>query len=123
MRLLLDTHVLIWWDAGQRLSSAARAAIREADEVFVSAASAWEIAIKASLGKVVSSRSVLQATVECGFVELPVTFAHTEQLATLPALHRDPFDRLLVAQALAENLSVVTRDPAIARYRVAVIAA
>ncbi len=105
------------------MSSAARAAIREADELFVSAASAWEIAIKASLGKVVSSRSVRQATVECGFVELPVTAAHAEQLATLPAVHRDPFDRLLVAQALAEKLSVVTRDPAIARYRVAVIAA
>lgn len=123
MRLLLDTHVLIWWDAGQRLSAAARTAIRDADEVYVSAASAWEIAIKASLGKIVSSRSVAQATAECGFFELPVTFAHAEQLATLPALHRDPFDRLLVAQALTEDLTVVTRDPAIARYRAAVIVA
>ena len=123
MRLLLDTHVLIWWDAGRRLSAAARTAIRDADAVYVSAASAWEIAIKASLGKVVSSRSVAQATAECGFVELPVTFAHAEQLAALPALHRDPFDRLLVAQALAEDLTVVTRDPAIARYHVTVITA
>jgi PIN domain nuclease of toxin-antitoxin system len=123
VRLLLDTHVLIWWDAGRRLSTAARTAIRDADEVYVSAAAAWEIAIKASLGKIVSSRSVAQASAECGFVELPVTFAHSEQLAALPALHRDPFDRLLVAQAIAEDLTVVTRDPAIARYRVAVIRA
>lgn len=123
MKLLLDTHVLIWWDAGQRLSAAARAAIRDADEVYVSAASAWEIAIKASLGKVVSSRSVSEAAAECGFFELPVTFAHAEQLSTLPALHRDPFDRLLVAQAIAEDLTVVTRDPAIAQYGVLVIAA
>lgn len=123
MKLLLDTHVLIWWDAGQRLSAAARAAIRDADEVYVSAASAWEIAIKASLGKIVSSRTVSAATAECGFFELPVTFAHAEQLAALPALHRDPFDRLLVAQAIAEGLTVVTRDPAITQYGVAVIAA
>ena len=123
MRLLLDTHVLIWWDAGRRLSAAARTAIRDAEEVYVSAASAWEIAIKASLGKIVSSRSVAQATAECGFVELPVTFAHAEQLASLPALHRDPFDRLLVAQAIAEDLTVVTRDPAITRYQVPVITA
>ncbi len=121
MRLLLDTHVLIWWDAGQRLSAAARTATRDADEVYVSAASAWEIAIKASLGKIVCSRSVSQATAECGFFELPVTFAHTAQLATLPALHRDPFDRLLVAQAMTEDLTVLTRDPAIARYGAAVI--
>lgn len=123
MRLLLDTHVLIWWDAGRRLSTAARSAIRDADEVYVSAASAWEIAIEASLGKIISSRSVAQATAECGFFELPVTFAHAEQLATLPALHRDPFDRLLVAQAIAEDLTVVTRDPAITQYGVSVIAA
>jgi PIN domain nuclease of toxin-antitoxin system len=123
VRLLLDTHVLIWWDAGRRLSAAARAAIRDAEEVYVSAASAWEIAIKASLGKIVSSRSVAQATSECGFLQLPVTFAHAEQLMALPALHRDPFDRFLVAQAITEDLTVVTRDPAIARYRVAVIPA
>jgi PIN domain nuclease of toxin-antitoxin system len=123
VRLLLDTHVLIWWDAGQRLSAAAREAIREADEVYVSAASAWEVTIKASLGKITSSRTVSQATAESGFFELPVTFAHAEQLAALPALHRDPFDRLLVAQALAEDLVVVTRDAAVRQYRVTVIGA
>jgi PIN domain nuclease of toxin-antitoxin system len=123
VKVLLDTHVLIWWDAGQRLSAAAREAIQHADDVYVSVASAWEIAIKASLGKISSKRSVAQATAECGFLELPMTFAHAQQIATLPAMHRDPFDRMLVAQAIVEGLTVVTRDPAIRQYRVSVIAA
>ncbi len=121
--MLLDTHVLIWWDAGQKLSAAARNAIQDADDVYVSGASAWEIAIKASLGKISSKRSVLQATSESGFLELPMTFVHTEQLAMLPPIHRDPFDRMLVAQAIAEGLTVVTRDPAIMHYQVSVIVA
>lgn len=123
MRLLLDTHVLIWWDAGQRLSTAAVNAIRDADEVYVSAASAWEVAIKAALGKITTSRSVALATSDSGFRELPVTFAHAEQLLTLPDLHRDPFDRLLVAQALVERCVLVSRDPLVVQYGVDVIAA
>ncbi len=123
MKVLLDTHVLIWWDAGQKLSSAARKAIQQADDVYVSVASAWEIAIKASLGKISSKRSVSQATAECGFLELPVTFVHAQQVATLPTIHRDPFDRMLVAQAIVEGLTLVTRDPAIKRYRVSMIVA
>ena len=121
--MLLDTHVLIWWDAGQKLSRAAREAIQQADDVYVSVASAWEIAIKASLGKISSKRSVSQATAECGFLELPITFAHAQGVATLPGIHRDPFDRMLVAQAIVEGLTVVTRDPVITHYRVSVIAA
>ena len=123
MKLLLDTHVLIWWDAGQKLSVAARDAIQHADDMYVSVASAWEIAIKTSLGKISSKRSVSQATVECGFLELPATFAHVEQLALLSPIHRDTFDRMLIAQATAEGLTIVTRDPAIMQYRVSVIAA
>ncbi|MBL0171750.1 MAG: type II toxin-antitoxin system VapC family toxin [Gemmatimonadaceae bacterium] len=123
MRVLLDTHVLIWWDAGQKLSAAALEAIQHADDVYVSVASAWEIAIKASLGKISSKRSVSQATAECGFLELPVTFEHAELVATLPSIHRDPFDRMLVGQAIVEGLTVVTRDPAIRQYHVSVIAA
>ena len=123
MKVLLDTHVLIRWDAGQKLSTAAIEAIQQADDVYVSVASAWEIAIKASLGKISSKRSVSQATVECGFLELPVTFVHAQQVATLPPIHRDPFDRMLVAQAIVEGLTVVTRDPALMQYRVSMIAA
>ncbi len=123
MRLLLDTHVLIWWDAGARLSREARNAIRDADEVFVSAASAWEIAIKTALGKIVTSRTVSDAVQASGFTELPVLFRHAEALAALPPLHRDPFDRLLVAQAHAEKLTIVTRDALVSQYAVKVILA
>ena len=123
MRLLLDTHVLIWWDVGARLSREARNAIRDADEVFVSAASAWEIAIKTALGKIVSSRTVSDAVQTSGFTELPVLFRHADALAALPPLHRDPIDRLLVAQAHVEKLTIVTRDALVSQYAVKVIRA
>lgn len=123
MKLLLDTHVLIWWDAGQRLSPAANKAIRDADEVFVSSASAWEVAIKTSLGKITSKRSVAVAARESGFDELAVTMAHSEQVALLPMHHRDPFDRMLVAQAMLEGCVIVTRDDALAKYGVKVVRA
>ena len=123
VNLLLDTHVLIWWDEGRRLSPGARRAIRGAEAVYVSAASAWEIAIKIGLGRLRPTRTVEQAAAESGFLELPVTFRHAELVAQLPAHHRDPFDRLLVAQAEAERLTLVTRDPVFARYSVDVIPA
>jgi PIN domain nuclease of toxin-antitoxin system len=121
--LLLDTHVLIWWDEGRRLAASARRAIEEADEVYVSAATAWEVAIKIGLGRLRPTRTVEQATMESGFLELPVTFRHAERVAVLPAHHRDPFGRLLVAQAEVEDLTLVTRDPVFGRYPVAVIEA
>ncbi len=123
MNLLLDTHVLIWWDEGRRLSSEARRAIREADDVYVSAASAWEIAIKAGLGRLKPSRTVEQAAAESGFLELPVTFRHAARVASLPPHHRDPFDRLLVAQAAEEGLALVSRDPAFGPYGVTIVRA
>jgi PIN domain nuclease of toxin-antitoxin system len=123
VNLLLDTHVLIWWDEGRRISAEARAAVEEADTVYVSAASAWEIAIKTGLGRLRPTRTVDKAVRDSGFVELPITFRHAERVATLPAHHRDPFDRLLVAQAEVEELALVTRDPVFGRYRVAVIGA
>ena len=98
-------------------------AIREAEEVFVSAASAWEVAIKSALGKVATSRSVSIAAQSSGFTELPVMFRHAEAVASLPSHHRDPFDRLLVAQAHAERLTLVTRDPVMAQYGVKVLRA
>ncbi len=123
MNLLLDTHVLIWWDEGAKLAPGARRAIAEADTVYVSAASAWEVAIKMGLGRLRPTRTVEQAAQESGFLELPVTFRHAERVASLPVHHRDPFDRLLVAQAGVEGLTLVTRDPVFVRYPVEVIGA
>ena len=121
MNVLLDTHVLIWWDEGRRIAAEARQAIEEADSVYVSAVSAWEVAIKTGLGRLRPTRTVEEAASESGFLELPVTFRHAERVTRLPPHHRDPFDRMLVAQAAVEELTLVTRDPVFARYGVALI--
>jgi PIN domain nuclease of toxin-antitoxin system len=123
VNLLLDTHVLIWWDEGRSFSTEARQAIERADAVYVSAASAWEVAIKTSLGRLRPTRTVEEATLESGFLELPVTFRHAERVAGLPAHHRDPFDRMLVAQAEVEGLRLVTRNSVFGRYGVEVLGA
>ena len=123
MNVLLDTHVLIWWDEGRRIAAAARQAIEEADSVYVSAVSAWEVAIKTGLGRLRPTRTVEEAASESGFLELPVTFRHAERVTGLPPHHRDPFDRMLVAQAAVEELILVTRDPLFGRYGVALIEA
>ena len=121
MNVLLDTHVLIWWDEGRRIAAAARQAIEEADSVYVSAVSAWEVAIKTGLRRLRPTRTVEEAASDSGFLELPVTFRHAERVTRLPPHHRDPFDRMLVAQAAVEELTLVTRDPVFARYGVALI--
>jgi len=118
VRVLIDTHVLIWWDAGVRLSPAAVKAIRSADEVLVSSASAWEITIKSALGKISGTRTIAAAVEASAFTELPVLFRHAEAAARLPWHHRDPFDRMLIAQAQVEGLVVITRDPSFMRYDV-----
>jgi PIN domain nuclease of toxin-antitoxin system len=123
MRLLLDTHVLIWWDEGARLSPAARRAIETAEQVYVSAVSGWEIAIKTSMGKLRPVRTVSVAVEESGFEELPVRLRHAAALASLPRHHRDPFDRMLIAQAITDRLTIVTRDRAFRAYNAALIAA
>ena len=123
MRLLLDTHALIWWDSGKGLRRAAERAIREADQVYVSAVSGWEVAIKASLGRLRTRRAVAEAVAESGFEELPVRLIHAEGLGRLPWHHRDPFDRMLVAQALVEGLTVVTRDRVFRIYGVKLLQA
>ena len=118
MRLLVDTHVFLWWFADdRRLSAAERGAIRDAaNEVYLSAASVWEIAIKKALGRLRVPEPVSAAALPLGFEPLLITFEHAEATAQLPPLHCDPFDRMLVAQATVESLTLVTRDPSIRSY-------
>lgn len=118
MRLLLDTHALIWWMAdASELSDRARSAIAErSNEVMVSIASLWEIVIKRALGKLEFPEDVETTLAVEGFGLLPIGFGHLRALESLPTLHRDPFDRMLVAQALADGLVIVSGDPAVARY-------
>lgn len=118
MRLLLDTAVALWWDDGAPLAQPALEAIAGADQVFVSAVSAWELEAKAAAGRVRSKRTLADVIRDGGFEELPLTVAHCRQLASLPRQHRDPFDRLLIAQAMAEDLVLVTRNPVASAYRV-----
>jgi PIN domain nuclease of toxin-antitoxin system len=116
--LLLDTHVFLWAVSGSRqLTPKIRAVINGADEVFVSAASIWEIAIKVRLGKLQADPvAMVGAIEESGFKELPVRAAHAAHVANLPLLHADPFDRLLVAQAVMEPLRLLTADAGLASY-------
>ncbi len=119
MRLLLDTHALLWaLSAPARLPARTAAAVRApSNDVFVSAASMWEIAIKAALGKLTADvDEIVHTCVGVGFEELAVTFAHARRVRSLPPRHRDPFDRMLVAQAIEEGLSVVTHDPLVVAY-------
>lgn len=118
MRFLLDTHIFLWAVAGSPLlKPAVRCAIASADQVFVSAASIWEVAIKARLGKIEADPDELVAAIETsGFMELPVRAAHAAGVARLALHHSDPFDRLLVAQAIAEPLKLLTADAVLAKY-------
>lgn len=119
MRLLLDTHVFLWWRANdRRLGAAVRAAVAEADLVFVSAATAWEAAIKASLGRLRYPDTIEAGVDASGFEKLPISLVHAERAGRLPPHHADPFDRMLVAQAQSEDLTLVTRDPSLASYEV-----
>lgn len=119
MNLLLDTHALLWWLAGDPMEPAAAERMADRDTlVAVSAASIWEIAIKRAIGKVRFKGSIAAEVAESGFEPLPISFAHAERAGALPPLHRDPFDRILVAQAKIEGLVIVTRDRQFEAYEV-----
>ena len=123
-RILLDTQLVLWALGGhKRLPREARRLI-DRSEVFVSAASIWEMAIKSSLGKLdADARAVNEALAPSGFDPLDVSGEHAAYVARLPPHHRDPFDRLLVAQAQLEQLPILTGDPLFSRYDVDTIAA
>lgn len=124
-RLLLDTHVLLWWLADEKaLGEKARSAISDANnDVYVSAVSLWEIAIKRALGKLEAPSGIAGMVEEEQFTGLPVSLHHAEQVGNLPAIHRDPFDRMLIAQAQSEGLVVVTADAQIPEYGVKCLSA
>ncbi|MGE0444194.1 MAG: type II toxin-antitoxin system VapC family toxin [Vicinamibacterales bacterium] len=122
MKLLLDTHVFLWWRlSSRRLKRDARQAIVDADVVWVSAASAWEIAIKQGLGRIRLDDPFSALVADSLFTELPVTMRHTERLSAIPAHHTDPFDRMLVAQAATEGATLVTHDRQFEGYGVPVV--
>lgn len=121
-RLLLDTQAFLWWRIDSaRLGAGGRDLIASADVVFVSVASAWEAAIKVSLGKLTLPEPFEAGVRGSGFEPLPVGFDHTEEVSRLPPHHRDPFDRMLISQARVERVTLVTSDSQFDRYEVDLI--
>jgi PIN domain nuclease of toxin-antitoxin system len=122
MRLLLDTHALLWWlDGDRRLPIKVRRLIADStNDVLVSAASAWEITTKARLGKLAGALEVASDVVACiagqGFSALPISMDHAQRAGSLPGPHRDPFDRMLIAQSQAEDLPLATNETAFDAY-------
>lgn len=123
MRLLLDTHILLWWLGSDRhlTSTLADLIASGENDVFVSAVTMAEIAIKQSLGKLDAPPELADRVAEGGFTSLPLTAPHALGLADLPWHHHDPFDRMLIAQALAEDLTLATADPALKQYDVKLV--
>lgn len=118
MRILIDTHIFLWWlKDNPSLSKKARALIVDAEEVFVSSASIWEISIKVNLKKLkVDVLEMIGAIEANGFTELPISAKHAAAVSQLKNIHRDPFDRILVAQAIAEPLKLLTSDKILQKY-------
>jgi len=124
VRALIDTHVLLWWlSDDKRLSPRHRTVIADSDnEVFVSAVTVAEISIKASLGKLTAPGGLVQTIAHEGFSALPLTADHAEALRELPWHHRDPFDRMLVAQASVEQFPLLSSDARLGQYAVEIVA-
>jgi len=123
-RVLLDTHVVLWWLANDsRLSRHAHDIVADlSNTIFVSAATVWEVAIKQELGRLEVDGDFIGAVNDQGFVPLPIEFSHASETRSLPAIHRDPFDRMLIAQARVEQLHLLSGDSMILRYPVNSIA-
>jgi PIN domain nuclease of toxin-antitoxin system len=122
MRLLLDTNALLWWLVDKGLTDQAREAIADPGNlVAVSAVSAWEVSIKKALGKLSAPDNLEHQIQAAGFTPLPVTIAHGIAAGQLPRHHDDPFDRMLIAQAAAEGLTIVTRDKRFSDYKVTLL--
>lgn len=122
MSLLLDTHVVLWWltdDAA--LSVDIKARLDHDPDVYVSAATIWEVAIKQAIGKLTEPADLPERIRDCGFAALAISFEHAVTAGRLPLIHRDPFDRMLVAQAQCEDLTLVTRDPHCQKYEISVL--
>lgn len=123
MRLILDTHVVLWWLTDDTtLSSDIKDMIDTELDVFVSAATLWEVSIKVSLGKL-GPADLPERILASGLRELPITAMHSITAGRLPAIHRDPFDRMLIAQAKTQGLTLLTRDEQIAKYDVSLLLA
>ena len=122
-RLLLDTHTFLWClsDVEQLAEDIQAAIVDPHNDVFVSAITGWEIAVKQAKGRLAAPDNLPLLIEQRGFTHLPLTFQHAEQAGSLPLHHRDPFDRFLIAQARAEGLILVTRDGLIRRYDVAIM--
>lgn len=122
MRILLDSHVALWWlEDNTRLGSRCRRAIETADQAFFSAVTPWELGIKRALGKLEMPEGLTDALVSGGFLPLATSAEHAEVAPALPAHHRDPFDRMLVAQAQVESLTLATADVVFDEYDIQVI--
>ena len=117
-RLLLDTHTFIWWlNGAEQLGEIAKCEIGNAkNEVYISAATTWEMSIKKQLGKLEAADDIDQKVELAGFTKLPISLFHGEQAGMLPVHHRDPFDRMLIAQAQAEGLTIITEDKHFSLY-------
>jgi PIN domain nuclease of toxin-antitoxin system len=123
-RLLLDSHVFLWWRADDsKLKRRIRAVITDAVDVYVSSASTWEIGLKVALGKLSIPEPVEDGVLDSGFLPLPITFEHTRAAGSLPPHHADPFDRMLIGQALVEGLTLVTHDSVFDAYAVPLLKA
>jgi PIN domain nuclease of toxin-antitoxin system len=123
MRVLLDTHVVLWWLSDDpALGDDIKGLLDAEPDAYVSAATLWEISIKQALGKL-GPADLAERVRDAGFRELPMTMAHALVAGRLPEIHRDPFDRMLVAQAQCEDLTLVTRDEYIHKYDVLILSA
>jgi PIN domain nuclease of toxin-antitoxin system len=119
MALLLDTHVVLWWlEDDDRLDSATKDRLDVDSEIFVSSATVWEVGIKQALGKLTGEGSLAEHVRDSGFAVLPISADHAIAASALPLHHRDPFDRMLIGQALVEGLTVMTRDRVFGAYDV-----